>query len=499
MMMTCIDTYETLDQLPLGIFVLDANYTVLFWNQRLEEWTDQHRDAIIGQRLADHYPHLLEPRYTTRLDGIFSGGPPAVFSSQLHHHIIPAPQWNGKMRVQHTTVTPLLDDSGEYHALFAIQDVTDLTDHINQALTEVRERQHAEAQLRKSEGELRALLAAITDLIIVVDRDGVFQQVIPTNSRIALPESLGALVHRPLDTVLSKKQTAHIMQGVTTALDIQQPASVECEILGAWYALTFSPMEGDRAICTVRDITEKKEAEKQAVQLLIEQENRAILASFVQSASHDFRTPLSVLNTSIHLLRQAQDPDARERRLDRLQQQVDHMSRLVESLFEVSRINTLHEMDFQRMDLRDLLRDLEPDMRQRSDQCGLEFSIVLTDQTIPVYVDAQRLTQALRAIVENAITFTQAGSVTICLERNGGAASVHVEDTGIGIHTENLPHIFDVFYKVDQARSSHLGGLGLGLFLARRIVDLHQGQVAIDSTPGVGTCATVTLPIQAAP
>lgn len=146
------EKFTLLDRIPLGAFVLHSDWTVLFWNSCLEEWTKIPRSQILGTSIHKYFPHLNQLRYTNRLNQIFQGGPPTIFSSQLHKYVIPVPLSQGKYCIQHTTVTavPALDGDG-FYALFSIQDVTDLTFRVqeyknlrDQALAEAKERQRAQ-------------------------------------------------------------------------------------------------------------------------------------------------------------------------------------------------------------------------------------------------------------------------------------------------------------------------------------------------------------------
>lgn len=127
------EKFNLLDQVPLGVCVLQPQLIVLFWNRCLEEWTKIPRDQILGKAITEYFPHFNQPQYANRLQQIFQGGPPTIFSSQLHKHIIPAPLPQGKLRIQHTTVTcvPALD-TDNFYALLSIQDVTDVTYQIQE-------------------------------------------------------------------------------------------------------------------------------------------------------------------------------------------------------------------------------------------------------------------------------------------------------------------------------------------------------------------------------
>jgi diguanylate cyclase (GGDEF)-like protein/PAS domain S-box-containing protein len=156
------DTYKILDYLAVGICIFQEDLTVMFWNQRLEDWTKITREQIIGTKISQHFPHLLEPKYAHRLQQIFRGGPPTIFSSQLHSAIIPARTFNGQLRIQHTTVVaiPKVNDQ-EYNALLVIEDVTDLTTRIqdyrkmrDQALAEIKEKNYIQEALSVKTSEL---------------------------------------------------------------------------------------------------------------------------------------------------------------------------------------------------------------------------------------------------------------------------------------------------------------------------------------------------------
>lgn len=168
-----------LDYTPIGIFILRPDYTVCFWNACLEEWTGIPRGEMIDRMITDRFPHFADPLYRHRLEGVFAGGPPAIFSSQLHRYVIPARLRDGSLRIQHTTVTALPDGNGQdSNALFAIQDVTDVTRQAqeyrrlrDQALAEARERQRAEEAVRQYAAELEARNAELDAFAHTVAHD----------------------------------------------------------------------------------------------------------------------------------------------------------------------------------------------------------------------------------------------------------------------------------------------------------------------------------------
>lgn len=124
---------EILDHLPLGLFVIAGNHRVEYWNRWMEDYTQIKREEILGRDITEAYPNIGQPKYLGRIDAILNGAPPTVFSSLLHKYIIPIQQKNGEYRIQNTTVIPIHSPAGESFALFAIHDVTDLTNRINES------------------------------------------------------------------------------------------------------------------------------------------------------------------------------------------------------------------------------------------------------------------------------------------------------------------------------------------------------------------------------
>jgi PAS domain S-box-containing protein len=159
--------WEMFDSLPVGIVIINRNYTVLFWNQCIARWTGISRDAIAGIDLRTRFTHLARPVYTSRIDQVFEGGPAAIFSSQFHPHFIPAPLQNGELMAEHASVIPF-DGKGERLGMIVIEDINDLTSQVRlyratrqQANREIEERKTAQEALHAANTKLN-LLSSIT-------------------------------------------------------------------------------------------------------------------------------------------------------------------------------------------------------------------------------------------------------------------------------------------------------------------------------------------------
>ena len=137
-----VEKFGILDHAPAGMLVIRKDYFVLFWNRCLEDWTKLLRTEIVGKNIGVFFPHFKEPKYCSRIDTIFSGAPPILFSTQLHRHIIPSRLKNGNLRIQRTTITAVPSSDGDtFYALFAVEDVTELTRRLEdykKAMEEIR-------------------------------------------------------------------------------------------------------------------------------------------------------------------------------------------------------------------------------------------------------------------------------------------------------------------------------------------------------------------------
>lgn len=159
---TAAERFALLDHAPLGQMVVREDLTVLFWNRCLELWTGLSRAHVVGRPLFDLFPHLAAAKYASRIHSVFRGGAPTIFSAQLHPYLIPAPLPGGKFRAQYTVVTGIPGElPGSFSAIFAIQDVTSLTEAID-GHRQVLERLLAEREVRRKAEE--ALVRSSTEL-----------------------------------------------------------------------------------------------------------------------------------------------------------------------------------------------------------------------------------------------------------------------------------------------------------------------------------------------
>ena len=175
-----IQTFSLLDAIPEGLFVLRSDNIVIFWNASIEDWTKISREKILGANINVFFPHLAEPKYSKFFQQIFSGGPPAFFSSQFHKHLIPCPLSNGTKRIIQTIVTgiPDMKDQSNCHALFTLQDLTDQANRLQdyrviyeKSLNEVKKRNEVEKKLRSLTSELNRSNKELEDFASIASHD----------------------------------------------------------------------------------------------------------------------------------------------------------------------------------------------------------------------------------------------------------------------------------------------------------------------------------------
>jgi len=227
-------------------------------------------------------------------------------------------------------------------------------------------------------------------------------------------------------------------------------------------------------------------------------------AEFVSVASHELKTPINVIIGYLQLLEEGVygDLTPQQRQIHQtLVLQANTLQRLVKQLLDVSRF----EAGGGRLELRDvkvstIRKDLEGAFNVLAMQRDVRFCVEEQPGVPPVvHWDVDRINEVLGNLLSNAFKFTpHGGSVTLVIQPAQEGVRMIVRDTGAGIPPEQLPRIFDKFYQADNQGAARSDGSGLGLAIAKQIVDAHGGSITCESTPGVGTTFTITLPIQAA-
>jgi PAS domain S-box-containing protein len=370
------------------------------------------------------------------------------------------------------------------------------------------------AALRRSEELLRAVVDNTTAVIYVKDLDGRYvlvnrrftellhmedEDVIGRTPHDLFPDDVAGPMRdndrRVLETMapLEREEVVPRRDGVHTYLSVKFPLR---DAAGVAYG-----------VCGIStDITQRVEAEKERTGLLrATQEALRIRDEFLIIASHELRTPLTPLRLQMQLLRRRlQDPElaghAKLQGIERLvgisNHGVDRLIELVGELLDVSRISagklSLHLED---VDLAALVRDTIEGFRQELAGAGCALEIVASAPVVGRW-DRFRIEQVVVNLLTNAMKYGAGKPISVGVRREGARAELWVRDEGIGIAEQEQARIFDRFERAVSSRS--FGGLGLGLYITRQIVDAHGGAIRVASAPGRGATFTVELPIGAA-
>ncbi|MCB9456816.1 MAG: PAS domain S-box protein [Anaerolineaceae bacterium] len=255
-------------------------------------------------------------------------------------------------------------------------------------------------------------------------------------------------------------------------------------------------LNGEQCVLTIsKDITEHNRLERQRLELAMERERIQILSDFIAKASHEFKTPLSLINTKTYLASKTQDRDSQEAILGQIGEQVSTVAKLVDSLSLMAGLDS-GDNDFrdEQFNLNDILKALHFSHEETFQAATLTCELHLDHSSLPVRGDMDYMKLAVEHLLLNAIKYTHAGGrVSISTRRENDKAIIEIQDTGIGIDTDELERIFERFYRVDKAGTKR--GLGLGLPIAKAIIEQFDGSIEVESTIDVGSTFRVTFPL----
>jgi signal transduction histidine kinase len=229
-----------------------------------------------------------------------------------------------------------------------------------------------------------------------------------------------------------------------------------------------------------------------------QKELESLRRDLVAWAGHDLRTPLSSIRVLVEALSDGfvTDPVMIKNYLNQTRKHVDNLSLLIDDLFQISQLDAGGiPLTLELSSLSDLISDTLESFSGIASQKGVILSGTAEKNVDPIYIDVLWLGRAINNLVSNAIRHTPAGGrVTLCAKGEGGYISVSVRDTGEGILPEDIPHVFERFYRGEKSRNRSGGGAGLGLAIAKGIVEAHGGDISVESQPGRETIFTFTIP-----
>ncbi len=286
---------------------------------------------------------------------------------------------------------------------------------------------------------------------------------------------------------LSQYETKHTGPAFDATTVLFEPSLAPDNKLSMRAYPLFSPREAGEIygnLIVFRDVSEEA----------LEEEGRE---EFIARLAHELKTPLNTLNLYSEALL---GPDGRDESMrieacNVIRDEIERLSSLVGNMLSINQVETRSlNLDRQRIRLRDLVEDVFNHLSKGGRAAELEFELDLPRELSPVAVDKELLRIALNNLLSNAIKYSEpGGKVTLSAQETDQFIEIHVIDTGLGIAPEEQDRIFEKFYRSENVDARERGGHGLGLPLARQIVELHRGQLSVESKPGEGTDFTIRL------
>ncbi len=374
----------------------------------------------------------------------------------------------------------------QHAAVHSADEIGSLARSFNQMSERLRETIRA---ITRERNQTAAVLTHMVDGVIVVEPEGQVGLINPAAWRLigrAPTDAAG----RSFASVVRDHQLAELYEISRQADGAEQERTLEMGSPPRFVRAVAAgvPSErGPRVVLLLEDWTELRQAE-------------AARRDFAANASHELRTPLASLRAVVETLEAGVDEPEMEREfLRRMHIELDRLTQMTAELIELSRIESGQaELRRRPTDLAQVARTAAEVLRPQAERAGLTLDVETGTELPTAEADPDRLQNVLINLIHNAIKFTSAGgSIVVRTFLQDGQAGISVSDTGVGIPAEELPRIFERFYKADHSRSG--GGTGLGLSIAKHVVQAHGGRIWAESIEGRGSTFSFTIPSSAIP
>ncbi|MCC2669286.1 MAG: putative histidine protein kinase [Armatimonadetes bacterium] len=480
---------DLLESTPDAIVIANNTGRIVLANGQAESLFGYSRAELVGEPVET----LLPVRYRTAHIGhrsLFLTQPRArSMGAGLELHGL---RKTGEEFPVEISLSPLVNDD-EVLVMSAIRDITDR---------------------KKADQKFRDLLEAAPDAMVIVNGDG---RIVLVNSQTEklFGYTRAELLEQPVEILVPERfrdrHPAH-RTGFFHHPNVR-PMGAGLQLYGQRkdrsefpVEISLSPLQTEEGVLvssSIRDVTERKsfEAQLQETNLKLEAASRA-KDRFLASMSHELRTPLNaIIGFTGTLLMRLPGPLTadQEGQLRTVQASGRHLLSLINDLLDLAKIESgTVALHLERVDCNEVLADVAAQLRPLAVAKNLHFELTMPPQPLRLETDRRALTQILINLVNNAIKFTESGSVTIDVQHFGDPDSrrteIRVADTGVGIAAEDQARLFQAFERVRAPRAPQAEGTGLGLYLCSKLAELLHAQIRLESEPRSGTTVTLVIP-----
>lgn len=362
--------------------------------------------------------------------------------------------------------------------------------------TRTVELQKANEEIKRSEQRYRTLFETTFEGIcvhergILLDANPAFAEMFGYDHEAIAGMSIFDLLAEESHDLVWEKIISENEQPYEAVGMKQDGTFFDIELLGKKYIFEGRPVR----VVALRDITERKRILQHQLELALERERTHILANFITRASHEFRTPLSVIGANTYLLSRLDDPAERRERARIIDEHIKHIAELVTNMVALSKLDSgEQEFAIEKVDLNEIVRIIYQSLNDVNYEKRHEIVLDLAHQPLNVPGSAMLLRQAVTHVLDNAFRYTpEDGVITLQTDCAGDHAVIRIVDTGAGISDDALPHIFERFYRQDAVGATR--GFGLGLSIAKAIIDRHNGRIEVNTQVGEGSVFSICLP-----
>jgi PAS domain S-box-containing protein len=498
-----------------GVAVVGADGKVECWNAWLTAASGKRASEVVGSTFAQVFPGTSVAMLDSAVTTACESGASTLLTNALHSTLLPLKTLAGRALLHDVTVSPL----GTPPFRGCLVQIADITNTVRRERF-LRDRQNARYD---------ALLDGVPDAIINVDSEGVVQHANPAAEQhlgYAASELAGTHASRLFDSAEVWSELWNSVRATRSLAPVEVIVRRRDGSLRYFEVSAASWLDGRETLTTaiLRDVNDRHETEialrnsEQASRANARElaelnnalnENSMALRvaaqrkdAFLATLAHELRNPLAPLRNGLQLLKLAKDdPALIERTRNMMEQQLGQMVRLIDDLLDVSRINNdMIELAQELMPVDKPIRQAVETSAPLLDAQQHDLTIDIPADTILLKGDVTRLTQVFANLLNNAAKYTpRGGNVRIAAARDGDWVTVRIADDGIGIPAHLLTQVFDMFMRVDDSLERAQSGLGVGLSLVKRLVEMHGGTVEVRSDgPGTGSEFTVRLPAEPA-